>query len=112
MDFEGIYCFDTASVRLAVYPDGPQGARVVAQISEDTLHDGFGTREVGQRLLDVCKNNFRAIELAAVARYRANKRQSVITLTLGDFTVHRSAQAANEAMRTSSTTREDDAIAA
>jgi hypothetical protein len=62
MDFEGIYCFDTASVRLAVYPDGPKGARVVAQISEDTLHDGFGTREVGHRLLDVCRNNFHAIE--------------------------------------------------
>ena len=109
MDFEGIYCFDTASVRLAVYPDGPQGARVVAQISEDTLHDGFGTREVGNRLLDVCKRNFHAIELATVARYRANARQSVITLTLGDFTAQRSAPAAAAAMHA---TREDDAIAA
>ncbi|MBJ2154354.1 hypothetical protein [Variovorax sp. IB41] len=103
MDFEGIYCFDTASVRFAVYPDGPKGARVVAQISEDTLHDGFGTREVGHRLLDVCRNHFHAIEPAVIARYRANPRQPVVTLTLADFAVQRSAPVA---------TREDDAIAA
>ena len=103
MDFEGIYCFDTASVRLAVYPDGPKGARVVAQISEDTLHDGLGTREVGHRLVDVCRNNFHAIEPAVVARYRANPRQPVVTLTLVDFTAHRGLPAAS---------REHDAIAA
>ena len=103
MDFEGIYCFDTASVRLAVYPDGPQGPRVVAQISENTLHDGFGTREAGQRLLDVCRNNFHSIERAVIARYRANPRQPVVTLALGDFAAQRGARSA---------TREDDALAA
>jgi hypothetical protein len=107
MDFEGIYCFDTASVRLAVYPDGPQGARVVAQLSEDTLHDGFGTREVGHRLLDVCRNNFHAIEPAVVARYRANPRQPVVTLTLVDFATRSGAPAV-----TATVTREDDAVAA
>ncbi|MGJ7604059.1 hypothetical protein ACSFA7_06930 [Variovorax sp. LT1R20] len=94
MNFEGIYCFDIASVRFAVYPDGPQGARIVAQISEDTLHDGFGTREVGHRLLDVCRNNFHAIEPAVIAHYRTNARQSVITLTLDDLAAHKSAPAA------------------
>jgi hypothetical protein len=107
MDFEGIYCFDTASVRLAVYPDGPQGARVVAQLSEDTLHDGFGTREVGHRLLDVCRNNFQAIEPAVVARYRANPRQPVVTLTLVDLATRSGAPAV-----TATVTREDDAVAA
>jgi hypothetical protein len=34
----------------------------------------FGAREVGHRLLDVCKNNFHAIEPAAIARYRADPR--------------------------------------
>lgn len=103
MALEGIYCFDTASVRLAVYPDGPQGARVVALISENTLHDGLGTREVGQRLLDVCRNNLHVIEPAVVARYRASPRHPVVTLSLADFAVHRGALTA---------TREDDALAA
>lgn len=95
MKFEGIYCFDTASVRFAVYPDGPQGERVVAQISEDTLHDEFGVREIGHHLLDVCQDHFHAIEPAVVARYRANPRQP-ITLTLNDFSERRSFADAGE----------------
>ena len=89
MDFEGIYCFDTATVRFAVYPDGPEGARVVAQISENTLRDKFGAREVGSRLLDACRRHFDAIQPAAIARYRADPR-GPITLTLDDFSVGRS----------------------
>jgi len=27
---EAIYCFDTATVRFAIYPDGPAGGRVIA----------------------------------------------------------------------------------
>jgi len=88
MNFEGIYCFDTASVRFAVYPDGPHGARIVAQISEETLHDEFGTHEVGQGLLDVCRRYFAFIEPVVIARYRGDPKQ-LITLTLGDFAGHR-----------------------
>lgn len=84
MNFEGIYCFDTASVRFAFYPDGPGGPRVLAQISEDTLHDGLGVREVGDGLLDACRQHFDAIEPAAVARYRNGAGRS-ITLTVEDF---------------------------
>jgi len=89
MDFEGIYCFDTATVRFAIYPDGPDGARIVAQISEYTLHDEFGAREVGDRLLDACKKHFDVIKPAAIARYRADPR-GPITLTHDDFTIRRS----------------------
>lgn len=87
MNFEGIYCFDSASVRFAFYPEGPGGPRVLAQISEETLHDGFGAREVGDRLLEVCRKHYQAIEPAAVARYRAAPRRP-ITLTLNDLAVH------------------------
>jgi gamma-glutamyltranspeptidase len=90
MDFEGIYCFDTATVRFAVYPDGPEGARIVAQISENTLHDEFGAREVGDELLDACKKHFGVIAQAAIARYRADSRRP-ITLTHEDFGIRRSA---------------------
>ncbi|WP_295984069.1 hypothetical protein [uncultured Variovorax sp.] len=83
-NFEGIYCFDTASVRFAFYPDGPEGPRVLAQISEETLHDEFGVREMGERLLGACRDHFHAIEPAAVARYRATPDRA-ITLTFRDF---------------------------
>lgn len=90
MDFEGIYCFDTAAVRFAVYPDGPDGARILAQISEHTLHDEFGAREVGDQLLDACKKHFNVIEQAALARYRADPRKPIL-LIQGDFSGHRGA---------------------
>lgn len=84
MDFEGIYCFDTATVRVAVYPDGPQGPRIVAQVSEDTLHDALGVVEIGERMLEACKRHFDVVEAAAVERYRASPRQS-ITLGFDDL---------------------------
>ena len=87
MNFEGIYCFDTACVRFAVYPDGPDGARIVAQISEDTLHDAFGAREIGDEMIDACKAHFDELSAAAIARYRTNPRQP-IALQSDDFVNH------------------------
>ena len=84
MDFEGIYCFDTATVRFAFYPDGSDGARIIAQISEETLHDVFGTRNLGDRLLETCRTYFEVIGAAALKRYRANPHQSIV-LTVEDF---------------------------
>ncbi|NVM91547.1 hypothetical protein [Variovorax sp. SG517] len=86
-NFEGIYCFDTASVRFAFYPDGPAGPRVLAQISEETLHDEFGVRAIGEQLLGACQEHFHTIEPAAVARYRARPGRA-ITLTIADFGLH------------------------
>ncbi|TWD86145.1 hypothetical protein FB547_10487 [Variovorax beijingensis] len=84
MDFEGIYCFDTAAVRFAIYPDGHDGARIIGQISEETLHDVFGTRDLGDRLLETCKAHFDVIGAAALKRYRANPNQPIV-LTVDDF---------------------------
>jgi len=83
-DFEGIYCFDLASVRFAIYPDGPDGTRVLALISESTLHDEFDAREVGDELMLACRKHSDVIQAAAIARYRANPRKP-ITLTHADF---------------------------
>lgn len=93
MDFEGIYCFDTATVRFAIYPDGPEGARIIAQISEETLHDVFGTRDLGDRLLETCKTHFDAIGGAAKRRYRANPDQAIM-LTVRDFSLRSAGPAA------------------
>lgn len=84
MEFEGSYCFDTASVRFAIYPDGPEGPRVVAHISEHTLHDAFGTREAGHGLLEICKLHFDVLEAAVVARFRTDPRWPLM-ITIDDF---------------------------
>lgn len=85
MNFEGIYCFDTATVRFALYPNGPGGQRVLGEISEDALHDGFGVREAGPQLLDACRERFDTIASMALARYRTDPR-CLIVLTTEDFT--------------------------
>lgn len=84
MEFEGSYCFDTASVRFAVYPDGPEGPRVVAHISQGTLHDAFGTKEVGHGLLEACERHFDALEAAVAARLRTDP-QWPLMITIDDF---------------------------
>jgi len=84
MNFEGIYCFDTATVRFAFYPHGPQGRRVLAEITEDALHDEFGVREGGPQLLEACRAYFDAIEAKAQERYRDEPR-CLISLTSEDF---------------------------
>ena len=62
MDFEGIYCFDTASVRFAFYPDGDDGARILGLISEQTLRDVCGARDgSGESLLATCRSHFSLI---------------------------------------------------
>ena len=102
MDFEGIYCFDTATVRFAIYPDGRDGARIIAQISEETLHDVFGTRNLGDRLLDTCKTHFMALSVAALRRHRANPNAS-ISLTIDDFSPRALPKSANDHDATSGT---------
>ena len=43
---EAIYCFDTASVRFAIHPEGPDGERCIVEIAEDPLRDLFGARQL------------------------------------------------------------------
>lgn len=85
MDFEGIYCFDTASVRFAFYPDGDDGARILGLISEVTLRDAFNARDgSGDNLLATCRQHFNVIRQKAIGRYRAEPSQAVV-LTTPDF---------------------------
>ncbi|MEZ2299327.1 hypothetical protein AB6807_35210 [Variovorax sp. RCC_210] len=63
-------------------------ARVVAHISEDTLHDAFGTREVGNGLLKACEIHIDALEAAVVARFRVDPRWPLM-ITLDDFPARR-----------------------
>lgn len=84
MTCEAIHCFDTATVRFAIYPDGFDGARIIAEINEDALRDLFGARGGGSGLVDACKQHFTLIEARAVARYRTMPSKPV-TLAIDDF---------------------------
>jgi hypothetical protein len=84
MTCEAIHCFDTATVRFAIYPDGFDGPRILAEIDEDALRDLFGARGGGNSLVDACKLHFSLIEARAVQRYRAAPSKPV-TLAIVDF---------------------------
>ncbi|MDP9900050.1 DUF1488 family protein [Variovorax ginsengisoli] len=84
MTREAIFCFDTATVRFAIYPDGDDGARVIAQISEDPLRDLFGASGDGATLLAAYDRHADRINEMAIARYRANSQQPIVLQTM-DF---------------------------
>lgn len=84
MTCEAVYCFDKASVRFAVYPDGLDGPRVLAEISEDALRDVFGARGAGDSLVQACKTHFDTIEACAVSRFRSDP-QGRLDLVTDDF---------------------------
>ena len=70
MRCEAIHCFDRATVQFAIYPDGLDGARILAEISEDALRDVFGASGGGDSLLQACNNYFTAIGAKALDVYR------------------------------------------
>ncbi len=78
---EAIYCFDTASVRFAIYVDG---VRFVAGISEDPLRDLFGASEGGESLVQAYVDNAEIINAAAIERHRMTGGRPVL-LETADF---------------------------
>ncbi|HEY4080410.1 MAG TPA: hypothetical protein VGM81_06925 [Burkholderiaceae bacterium] len=84
MTCEAIHCFDTATVRFAIYPDGFDGPRILAEIEEDALRDLFGARGGGNTLVEACKLHFSLIEARAIERYRAVPSRPVM-LAIADF---------------------------
>lgn len=77
MKFEGIYCFGTASVRFAVYPDGYEETRVLASVKVDILRDYFGVYALEREPLEVCRANYGVLEKAAVARFRKDPHSPI-----------------------------------
>ena len=69
---EAIYCFDTATVRFAIYLDS--GARVVAEISEDPLRDLFGAGGGGDSLVAAYARNAALIDERAREVHRIGRR--------------------------------------
>jgi len=83
---EAIYCFDTATVRFAIFPDGPKGDRFIAAIAEDPLRDLFGARGGGDSLVQAYLQNAPLIEARAIERYRQLAGGEVI-LETADFDI-------------------------
>jgi len=69
MTAEAIYCFDTATVRFAIYPEG--GGRVVAEISEEPLRDYFGADGGGESLVQAYERNAGLINALAIEHHVA-----------------------------------------
>jgi hypothetical protein len=86
MNCEAIHCFDMATVRFAIYPDGLDGPRILAEISEDALRDLFEAGGGGESLVRACQTHFDLIEAMAVARHRCDPLKAV-TLGIEDFVV-------------------------
>jgi len=83
---EAIYCFDTATVRFAIYPEGPGGERVVAEIAEDPLRDLFGADGGGDTLVEAYKANAAIIDACALERHHEAPHHPVL-LETRDFEV-------------------------
>lgn len=93
MTSEAIYCFDRAVVRFAIYPEGPKGRRILAEISEDALRDIFGACEGGESLVQAAQDNFDLIEATALLRHRDDPSKP-IALEIADFACPVNGQAA------------------
>jgi hypothetical protein len=88
MTCEAIHCFDRATVRFAIYPDGYDGARIIAEISENALRDVFGASGGGDSLVRACNNHFGVIGAKALEAYRATSQVPIVLGTL-DFAPER-----------------------
>jgi len=71
MNCEAIHCAETRTIRFAIYPDGLDGARIIAHISEAALRGLCETPGADADLTEACETYFDCIEAQAVARYRA-----------------------------------------
>jgi hypothetical protein len=77
MTVEAIHRADVASVRFAIYPDGMDGPRILAEISDDALRELFGARDDADALVAACRAHFAGIEAVALERYRMDPRRPV-----------------------------------
>lgn len=85
---EAIYCYDTASVRFALYPQDK--LRIVAQIEENPLRDLFGATGGGDTLLEAYLRNAEFINARALEKYRHAPDRPVL-LASADFALRQSA---------------------
>ncbi|MEJ8811417.1 hypothetical protein WKW77_10100 [Variovorax ureilyticus] len=81
---EAIHCRDTETVRFAIYPDGFDGPRIIARISDSALHDIFEAPRDDASLAAACQAHFGRIEAKALERHHAAP-QTAVLLETADF---------------------------
>ena len=87
MKCEAIHCYDRGTVRFAVYPDGMDGPRVLAEICEDALRDVLGASGGPESLLLACEENYAVLEEQVVRRFREDPRRAIFLETRDLFFV-------------------------
>jgi hypothetical protein len=84
MNCEAVHCRETATVRFALYPEGFDGPRILARISDEALRHHWGAGSSDADLLLTCQAHFPTIEKKALQRLRSGT-DSLVLLTLADF---------------------------
>jgi hypothetical protein len=84
MASEAIFLPAAGSVQFAIYPDGYDGARIIASIDEEALHARFHAPEGASELVRTYDQNTDSIDALAAARYRENPN-AAICLHTADF---------------------------
>lgn len=84
MTSTAIYCYDRACVRFAVYPDGPVGRRVLAEVTDHALRHAFGVHGGPGALVQTCEQNIYFLEERVARRFRLDPRQPVM-IDAGDL---------------------------
>lgn len=77
MASEAIFLPAAGSVQFAIYPDGYDGARIIARIDEEALHARFQAADGELELLRTYDRNADSIDALATARYRENPRVEI-----------------------------------
>ena len=85
MTSEAIFQAATGSVQFAIYPDGYDGARIIARIDEEALHARLKAPDGNSALLvKTYAENADSIDALATQRYRQNPT-AAICLCSADF---------------------------
>ena len=85
MTSEAIFIPAAGTVQFAIYPDGYDGARIIARIDEEALHSRFHAPEgEDSELVQAYARNADSIDALATARYRENPTVA-ICLHSNDF---------------------------
>ena len=81
MASEAIFLPSAGSVQFAIYPDGYDGARIIARIDEEALHTRFHAPDGETELVRTYDRNADSIDALATARYRENPRAEICLQT-------------------------------
>lgn len=84
MSSEAVHCAATGSVRFATYPDGDDGARIIARVTREALCELFGATPHGDAMVQAYVRHADLIDACALMRYRLDPSRAVV-LGVSDF---------------------------